>query len=75
MMVVDDLRIPLPVQQLGHGLGLRHVVHEPIAIVVVPDIVMVKLGRPGGLERGPKILVIQGRLHSEDHAGSAGGHC
>ena len=58
VVVVDDLREPLAVQNSRHRTGLRHVVHEPVAVVVVADIVMVELGRPRRLERCLEILSI-----------------
>ncbi len=58
MLVVDDLRVPLVVHDLGHSFGFRHVVHEEIAIVVVADIVVIKLRRSRLLEWRAELALV-----------------
>ena len=73
MMVVDDLGEPLVVEDPAHRRRLGHVVHEPVPVVVVPDVVVVELGRPGGLEGGLEVPAVPGRDDVES-VGVHGGH-
>src|SRR5699024_6335481 len=49
VMVVYDLRKPLAIYFLGNGPRFGHVVHKPIAVVVVAHVVMIQPRRIGGL--------------------------
>ena len=61
VVVVDDLRIPLVVEHLRDGLRLGHVVHEPVAVVIVADVVVIEPRRARRLEGGVEgVLVPRG---------------
>ena len=59
-MVVHDLRIPLTVQHMGSGPGLGHVVHKPVAVIVVPHIFLIQDRRVGGLPGGAQVALVPG---------------
>ena len=64
-MVEDDLRIPLLPQLTGHRAGFRLLHHEPVAIVVVAGVLMVKNRQLDGLERGADVPSIPLGHHLE----------
>ena len=61
VVIVNDLRIPFIVKHLRDGLRFRHVVHEPIPVVIVPNEVMIQPRRPGGLEGRAEIAFVPRR--------------
>ena len=65
VVVVHDLRQPLPVHQLVHVLGLARVRHVEVAIVVVPGVLLVE-ARAAGAARG-RIGVLHVALRDHLH--------
>ena len=60
VVVVDDLREPLPVEHLGDHLCLLHVVHEPVAVVVVAHVFLVEHRRRARLVRRAEVFAVPG---------------
>ena len=63
VLVQPDLREPLVVDGAVEGLRLLLREHEPVAVVVVPDVVVVDPGHPAALVRGAEVLPVPLRLH------------
>ncbi len=59
-LVVIDVRLrdPLAEHDLGPVLRLDRVLHEGVAVVVVPDVVVVELGRPRALVLGADPAIV-----------------
>ena len=58
VVVVDDLREPEVVEVARHVARLGHVEHVPVAVVVVPDVLVVQLRQRRRLVRRPAVLVV-----------------
>ena len=58
MVIIDDLGIPLIIEHLRYSPGFRHIVHEPVPVIIMPDIIVVEPWRPGCLKRGADRAVI-----------------
>ena len=63
VLVQPDLGKPLVVDRARQGLRLLLREHEPVAVVVVPDVVVVDPGHPRALVGGAEVLPIPLRLH------------
>ena len=57
MVYVDDLRLPLPPRACDHA-RLDHVQHIAVAVVVVPDVLLVELVQRAHLVRGANVLPV-----------------
>ena len=63
MLVEPDLREPLVVHGAGHRLRFLLREHEPVAVVVVADVVVVEPGHAAALVFGPEVLPVPLGLH------------
>ncbi len=57
MMTIEDYRVPFQLSA-SHFLRLEHVVHVAVAVVIVPDVLLIQIGQRADLIRRTQVLSI-----------------